>query len=432
MLLSRPCHEQRAHRTQDADADGKQDRNGNGPTLVECYQEEVGEQHREAQDHRGLPSRLLLLQGSTGPLVAEALGQRGVGEVLHGGDRLARAPAGRRPAIEGHAAIVVVADDGLRPQRQPRLGEGAQRHHLSLPVADMDAVDVVDLGPVGGLGLDVDLPGAAEQIEVVDVEAAENGLERVEHVADADAQGLHLVAVDVEIELGRVGGVGGEHCPEGRVLVGGEDEPASGCGELGRIAAPKILELVLEAAAGAEPDDRRQVEGDHVGLADRLELGAQLGEQAVDAERRVVALLEGLQQHDQEAAIGLRQPVDEAVAYDRADVRDALGVEQDLLHPLGHRSRPVHGRTFGELQLDEEGTLVLARQEAGRGGPERLHETEDDGGEQDKPDHGTADQELDHGRITVARLVDAGHHVAHRSPLGAVRRLQQDGTEGGG
>ena len=91
--------------------------------------------------------------------------------------------------------------------------------------------------PVGSLGLDVDLPGAAEQIEVVDVEAAENGLERVEHVADADAQGLHLVAVDVEIELGRVGGVGGEHRPERRVLVGGEDEPASGCGELGRIAA---------------------------------------------------------------------------------------------------------------------------------------------------------------------------------------------------
>ena len=106
--------------------------------------------------------------------------------------------------------------------------------------------------------------------------------------------------------------------------------------------------------------------------------------------------------------------------------------EQDLLHPLGHRPRPVHGRAFGELQLDEEGALVLARQEAGRGGPERLHQPEHDGGEQDEPDHGTADQELDHGRIAVARLVDAGHHVAHRSPLGAVRRLQQDGTEGGG
>ena len=185
-------------------------------------------------------------------------------------------------------------------EREPRLGEGAQRHHLPLPVADMDAVDVVDLGPVGGLGLHVDLPGAAEQIEVVDVEAAENGLERVEHVADADAQGLHLVAVDVEIELGRVGGVGGEHRPERRVLVGGEDEPASGGGELGRIAAPQILELVLEAAAGAEPDDRRQVEGDHVGLADRLELAAQLGDAGCrrrapgrDAPRRTSAARSG-------------------------------------------------------------------------------------------------------------------------------------------
>ena len=36
---------------------------------------------------------------------------------------------------------------------------------------------------VGRLALDVDLPGAAEQVEVVDVGAAEHRLQRVEDVA---------------------------------------------------------------------------------------------------------------------------------------------------------------------------------------------------------------------------------------------------------
>ena len=68
--------------------------------------------------------------------------------------------------------------------------------------ADVDAIDVVDRLAVGGLGLRLHLPGAPEQIDVVDVDAAERGLQRLEHVGDVDAEDLRLVAVDVEIDRG--------------------------------------------------------------------------------------------------------------------------------------------------------------------------------------------------------------------------------------
>ena len=65
----------------------------------------------------------------------------------------------------------------------------------------------------GCFGLDIDLPGAAEQVEVVDVEPAERRLQRIEDVGDLDAQHLRLVAVDIETDLRRVGGEGAEDTP---------------------------------------------------------------------------------------------------------------------------------------------------------------------------------------------------------------------------
>ena len=87
--------------------------------------------------------------------------------------------------------------------------------------AHVDAIDVLDRVAERRLGLDIDLPGAAEQVEVVDVEAAERRLQRVEDVADLDAQHLRLVAVDVETDLRRVGGEGAEDAGQLGLLVGG-------------------------------------------------------------------------------------------------------------------------------------------------------------------------------------------------------------------
>ena len=60
------------------------------------------------------------------------------------------------------------------------------------------------------LGLDLHLPGAAEQVEVVGVGAAHRGLQGDEDVADRDAERLGALAVELEVDLRRGGAVGRE------------------------------------------------------------------------------------------------------------------------------------------------------------------------------------------------------------------------------
>jgi hypothetical protein len=64
---------------------------------------------------------------------------------------------------------------------------------------------------------------------------------------------LHLVAVEIEIELGRIGGIGREHGPAERDPGWRENESARAGGEIDRAAPLKILKLVFEPAPGANP-----------------------------------------------------------------------------------------------------------------------------------------------------------------------------------
>ena len=67
-----------------------------------------------------------------------------------------------------------------------------QRHHLALAVADLQLADVVGPQAIAGVGLDVDLPVAVVEREVVDVGRAEVGLQRVEDVVEVHALLLAL------------------------------------------------------------------------------------------------------------------------------------------------------------------------------------------------------------------------------------------------
>ena len=55
------------------------------------------------------------------------------------------------------------------------------------------------------VGLQRHAEGAAEQVEVVDVERAQIDLQRVEHVGQVEPEQLRLVAVEVVVELRRRG-----------------------------------------------------------------------------------------------------------------------------------------------------------------------------------------------------------------------------------
>ena len=92
-----------------------------------------------------------------------------------------------------------------------RLGQCPDRDHAALRIADINLIDVVDIVPKRRFRLHVDLPRAAEHVEVVDVEAPQRRLQGVEDVADLDAEHLRLVAIDIEVDLRRVGGIRAVH-----------------------------------------------------------------------------------------------------------------------------------------------------------------------------------------------------------------------------
>ena len=152
------------------------------------------------------------------------------------------------------------------------------------------------------LGLDLHLPGAAEQVEVVGVGAAHRGLQGGEDVADRDAERLGALAVELEVDLRRGGAVGREDAGERRLLLRRHHQPARHRRQVGRRGAGQALHHELEARRVAQAHDRRQVEGEDVGRGDLAEGDVQLLQRGEDTEQtRVLALVERLQRRPRPA-----------------------------------------------------------------------------------------------------------------------------------
>src|SRR5258708_11326016 len=121
---------------------------------------------------------------------------------------------------------------------------GGYRQRVGGGVAVKEPPDVRNVGAIRGLALNVDLPGAAVEVEVVDIDAAQGGLQRGEYVADIEAERLRLGAVDVEIDR-RIGRrEGREHARQPRVLVGGADQAHGDAAHRAGILALQRLDLI--------------------------------------------------------------------------------------------------------------------------------------------------------------------------------------------
>ena len=77
----------------------------------------------------------------------------------------------------------------------------AERRHLALGVPHIKVIDFVRADAVLGLGLQVNLPLAAEAIELVDVGSAEKGLQGLIDLAELQALFQYAILIDIDIEL---------------------------------------------------------------------------------------------------------------------------------------------------------------------------------------------------------------------------------------
>ena len=200
--------------------------------------------------------------------VAESLGQDLGGDLLHRGERLARAVARGGPAVDLGRGVEVVVRHVDRPQGVADLAQRAERDAVSLAVQDVEVLDVLGLGPHAPLGLDHDLPDLAVEVEVVDVVAAEVGLEHGEEVGDRHVEAAGLGAVEVELELRHPGREGredpGQLGPLAGLVLEPVDDPLQRLDALARA----VLDHQLEAAGLAQAADRRRLEDHHEGVAD--------------------------------------------------------------------------------------------------------------------------------------------------------------------
>src|SRR5207302_8491614 len=107
------------------------------------------------------------------------------------------------------------------------------------------------------VGLDNDLPGPAEVVEVVDVVRAQVDLQRVEDVADRDSQGHALGPVDVEVQPGRAGAGAAEQASQTRSPVAPVDNLIRHPLQLTQSKTAPVLDDELEAAGRSQSLDRR-------------------------------------------------------------------------------------------------------------------------------------------------------------------------------
>ena len=255
-----------------------------------------------------------------------------------------------------------------------------------------------------GLGLEEDLPLPAEAVELVDVDAAEEGLERLVDVSDRDALFQHLVPVDVGEDLGHGGrqtlltlassgrlarppGTSGGSCRGTRRFR------RSGPGA--RSEKPPPVPRPWIAGGGKAKTFASGILARNSLLTPRM-----IGPTALLA----LALVPRLERDEVESGVGRRGAGQEAVAGDRLEVLDALGLGQDLLDLLAHRVGALERRGVGELDVDEEVTLVLVRQEARRAASCRAARRADEADQEREGEDDPADQEVREPHVAVGHL----------------------------
>ena len=149
-----------------------------------------------------------------------------VGQVLHGGESLAGAVAGRRRAVDFHRAEEVVVGDDRRAGALRHRDQVVERNHLAGVGAHVVVVQIAGRHAEGLVGLHEDAIGAVVVVEVVDVLRAHEDAERGGDLRERNVHRLGLLAVDGDQHLRVVGREGGDQA--GQVLALRGWRPRSG------------------------------------------------------------------------------------------------------------------------------------------------------------------------------------------------------------
>ena len=193
-------------------------------------------------------------------------------------NHLSRADAGQGAAADVGGVKQIVALDavGAAGFFQPR--DRAERDHFAAAVARLELRDRVGIDAELRFGLGVNLPGAAKQIEVVHVNRAEIGLQRLADIGHADAHAFGFLAIDLHTVLRDVRSIARDDRREFRVALGGVEQRARRAIQRRETGIVQVLHLQLETAGISQTAQRRRRKNDHTPFLHDRKLFADFGE----------------------------------------------------------------------------------------------------------------------------------------------------------
>src|SRR5262249_46183781 len=209
-------------------------------------------------------------------------------------------------------------------------------------------------------------PGAAELVEVVDVVGAEVDLQRVEDVADLDAEDHALGAIDFKEEPRSTGAqaVAQPGQTFGAIAPVGDD--VADALELRQSDVTAVLDDQSVSTRGAQAIDGGTAEGGDGGAGELLGAAlAQLLGDLIGAHTGTMPLLERLEDHIHRTEIGRVGAEDQRLPADAHGAVHPGDIAGDLVDAGHEPFRAIDGGSIGELHVEDQIPLVLLRNEAG-------------------------------------------------------------------
>ena len=312
----------------------EQDTEGQRPAFVQRGKNEKDEEQRKSEDdrRRNTFAGFLLLERNTG-VVETHFARHGLRENrFERSGSLVGAKAGRGAAVDLGAAIFIEAHGEFRTK--PRLDgcERGERDVLAFIIADIKLSDVFRASAVLALSLDINLPLAAEAIEIVNEVSAHEGLDGAVDIVEVHALLQDLVAVDVNKFLRDAGQ---ERCAKAgdfRALASGVEKSGEVPGEEWNVGAGTVFKDEGEAAGSADAGNGRRGESESNSLGQFAQLAVEVRLDRLKLFSRLSALIPGLQGDGKERVVAGADKTQQTEADDAGGVSNAGSIGNDFFN----------------------------------------------------------------------------------------------------
>ena len=406
------AQQRRQQHAEHAQRHHQNDRQRNGPALVERSQAQKHRQDREGIQNHRLRARQLFFTRLPGPLEAET-GRQFRREILHLGHGDARAGAGCRRTGDLDGRVAVVAHRLLRAIDPSRRREGRQRHRIALRVAGVQLEQVVGLHPCRRIGLHHHALQPPLVGEVVDVAGTQRRRERCVDGVEAHAQRIGLVAVDVDLQLRRIFQPVRAHLRQQRTLARHAEQLVARVHQRFMAHPATVLQSESEAAGVAQFGDRWRCQRVDEGIANAREPAEGTPGQPFGRFARTLALVPVFQRHERKRRV---LPQTREAEAQHAHHALHLGLLQDVvLDLLDYRQRAFLRRAGRQLHVDDDVALVFLRQERGRQARVQQCHGADDRDVDDEIARSLLEHPRNHAFIAFGRACEAPVEAAEKA-----------------